>query len=159
LSSAWAFSWEGFLPLVERGQHVMVVAPVFRERPLMEAIWRRLRDGKGGVYLVGSREAPNDGASYFLVFSYWGAGLYLVDPWPLKPEGSFVLVDGRRGVLGPQVAGLSDPDGKTRELSEEEVKVWWEYGRKLIAAGSEYRYDLKAQALLHVMRRLGLIRR
>lgn len=136
----------------------MVVAPVFRERPLMEAIWRRLRDGRGEVYLVGSTEAPVDRASYFLVFSNWKAKLYTLHPWPLKPEGSFVVVDGKVGAIGPLVAGLADPDGKTRELTEEEGRRWWEYGRRLVEVARPYHYDLEANALLHVMRRLGLLR-
>jgi len=137
---------------------VVVAAPVFREYPLMEALWKRLKAGRGGVYLIGSREAPMDKASYFLVFSHWNAGLYLVDSWPLKPEGSFVVVDGRRGVIGPQVAGLADPEGRTRSLTEEEAAAWWGYAQRLMASGRPFHYNLEAAALLHVMRRLGLLK-
>ena len=125
----------------------------------MEALWKRLKDGKGGVYLVGSTSAPTDPASYFVVFSHWGAELRILDPWPLKPEGSFVVVDGQRGMLGPLVAGLADPEGKTRELGQEEARAWWEYGRRLVVMGKKVDYDLEAQALLHMLKRLGLIRR
>ncbi|WP_243027837.1 hypothetical protein [Thermus albus] len=158
-SSSSAASWDTLLPLVERGQSVIVVAPVFREKPLMEALWRRLKDGKGGVYLVGSRMAPTDPASYFVVFSYFGAELRILNPWPLKPEGSFVVVDGKRGMLGSLVAGLGDPDGKTRELTEEEARAWWEYGRRLVLTGKKVSYNLEAQAILYVLQRLGLVRR
>lgn len=67
---------------------------------------------KRGVYLVGSREAPNDGASYFLVFSYWGAGLYLVDPWPLKPEGPLCWWMGGVGYWDPRWRGFLTLTGK-----------------------------------------------
>lgn len=135
-----------------------MVAPVFRERPLMEAIWRRLRDGKGGVSLVGSKVAPADGASFFLALAGLGAKLYLVDPWPLKPEGSFLVVDGRVGVIGPLVAGYADPEGLTREMRPEEVGVWWDYARRLLASAQVFRYDPETAMRLHVMRRLGITR-
>ncbi|WP_240695381.1 hypothetical protein [Thermus caldilimi] len=133
------------------------MAPVFRERPLMEAVWRRLREGKGGVYLVGSLEASRDPGSYFLVFSGLGGKLYQVHPWPLKIEGSFVVVDGRKGVIGPLVAGIADLEGRTREMTPDEARLWRDYGLALMQAGREVRYDLEVAMRLHVMRRLGIL--
>lgn len=150
-----AFSWESFVPFVERGGTVIVVAPVFREEALMRAVWENVRTRRGQVVLVGSPEVVRDPASYFLSLVALGARAYLVSPWPLKPEGSFVVVDGRRGVIGPLVAGLADPEGKMRELREEEVGRWYAYGFALARSGAPFDYDPVSAALGHILKRLG----
>lgn len=150
-----AFSWESFTPFVERGGTVLVVAPVFREEPLMRAVWENIKRRRGQVILVGSGQAVKDPASYFLSLVALGARAYLVDPWPLKPEGSFVVVDGKRGVIGPLVAGFADPEGKTRELREDEVAKWYAYGFALARSGVAFTYDPETEALGHILRRLG----
>lgn len=150
-----AFSWESFTPFVERGGTVIVVAPVFREEALMRAVWENLKAKRGQVVLVGSPEAVRDPASYFLSLVALEAKAYLVSPWPLKPEGSFVVVDGKRGVIGPLVAGFSDPEGKTREMREDEVVRWYAYGFALARSGAFFEYDVQGVALGYILRRLG----
>ena len=146
------------MPLVERAEVVVAVAPVFREEPLMRAVWENARKGRGRVYLVGSSRAVVDEGSYFLALAGVSANLYTLDPWPLKVEGSFVVVDGRRGVIGPLVAGLADPEGKTRWMKEEEVKEWWRYGLTLLKVAKPLRYDPVEEYLRRALRRLGVLR-
>jgi hypothetical protein len=150
-----AFSWESFTPFVERGGTVLVVAPVFREEALMRAVWENVRAKRGQVILVTSFEAVRDPASYFLSLLALGAKAYLVPSWPLKPEGSFVVVDGKKGVMGPLVAGLADPEGKTREFREDEVAKWYSYGFALARSGVPFEYDAQGAALAHILRKLG----
>lgn len=149
-----ALSFQDFPPLVERGSTVFIVAPVYRERVLMEAVWKNLLAGRGQVYLVTGLQAVRDGASYFLSLVGLGARAYLVEPWPLKPEGSFAIVDGRWGVIGPLVAGYPDPEGKTRAFSEDEVRRWYAYAVNLTRAGVPFRYDPEGHMRLRVMERL-----
>lgn len=121
----------------------------------MRAVWENVRAKRGQVVLVASPEAVEDPASYFLSLVALGARAYLVFPWPLKPEGSFVVVDGRKGVIGPLVAGLSDPEGKTREFREDEVAKWYSYGFALAQSGVPFEYDAQGAALAHILRKLG----
>ena len=159
LTEAQGLTWETFPPVVERGGTVFVVAPVYRERGLMEAVWKRLVAKRGQVYLVTSPRAVTDPASYFLSLVALGAGAYLVDPWPLKVEGSFVVVDGKWGFIGPLVAGYPDPESKTRPLSPEEVGKWYAYAVNLTRVGVPFRYSAEDQLRLRILERLGLLRR
>jgi len=151
-------TWENVPPVVERGGTVFVVAPVYRERGLMEAVWKNLLNRRGQVYLVTSPRATEP-ASYFLSLVTLGARAYLVDPWPLKVEGSFLVVDGKWGFIGPLVAGYPDPEGRTRPLYPEEVRKWYTYAVNLTRVGVSFQYSAEDQLRLRILERLGLLRR